>query len=44
MHVGDMYSIDYAEAAGAGDVCSAYRDSGLPLVESLKELSALLMA
>lgn len=45
LYVGDVYSIDYIGAQAAGmqamlfDVCGAYRDSGLPRVESLEELS-----
>jgi len=45
LYVGDVYSIDYLGAKAAGmqamlfDVCGAYRDSGLPRVESLEELS-----
>jgi putative hydrolase of the HAD superfamily len=44
LYVGDMYSVDYAGATGAGmqailfDVPGAYRGSGLPRVESLEEL------
>jgi HAD superfamily hydrolase (TIGR01509 family) len=44
LYVGDMYSVDYLGATGAGmqailfDVSGAYRDSGLPRVESLEEL------
>jgi putative hydrolase of the HAD superfamily len=44
LYVGDMHSIDYVGATGAGmqailfDVCGAYRESGLPRVESLEEL------
>ena len=44
LYVGDMYSVDYVGAARAGmqailfDVPGAYRDSGLPRVESLEEL------
>jgi HAD superfamily hydrolase (TIGR01509 family) len=44
LYVGDMYSIDYLGATGAGmqailfDVPGAYRESGLPRVESLEEL------
>ncbi len=45
LYVGDVYSIDYVGAQAAGmqamlfDVCGAYRDRGLPRVESLEELS-----
>ena len=44
LYVGDVYSIDYRGATGAGmqavlfDVPGAYRDRGLPRVESLAEL------
>ena len=44
LYVGDMYSVDYLGATGAGmqailfDVSGAYRESGLPRVESLEEL------
>jgi HAD superfamily hydrolase (TIGR01509 family) len=44
LYVGDMYSVDYLGAAGAGmqailfDVSGAHRESGLPRVESLEEL------
>jgi HAD superfamily hydrolase (TIGR01509 family) len=44
LYVGDMYSVDYVGATGAGmqamlfDVPGAYRESGLPRVESLEEL------
>jgi HAD superfamily hydrolase (TIGR01509 family) len=44
LYVGDMYSIDYLGATGAGmqailfDVSGSYLDSGLPRVESLEEL------
>lgn len=44
LYVGDVYSIDYRGATGAGmqavlfDVPGAYRDKGLPRVESLAEL------
>jgi HAD superfamily hydrolase (TIGR01509 family) len=44
LYVGDMYSVDYLGATGAGmravlfDVSGAHRESGLPRVESLKEL------
>jgi HAD superfamily hydrolase (TIGR01509 family) len=48
LYVGDMYSVDYLGATGAGmqavlmDVPGAYCDKNLPRVESLKELSQLL--
>jgi HAD superfamily hydrolase (TIGR01549 family) len=44
VYVGDVYSIDYLGARSAGfdavlfDVCGAYKDDGLPRVESLEEL------
>jgi HAD superfamily hydrolase (TIGR01509 family) len=44
LYVGDMYSVDYLGATRAGmqavlfDVSGAYRESGLPRVESLEEL------
>ncbi len=44
LYVGDVYSVDYRGATGAGmeailfDVCGAYRERGLPRVESLEEL------
>lgn len=44
LYVGDVYSIDYVGAKGAGfdavlfDVCGAYRERGLPRVESMQEL------
>jgi HAD superfamily hydrolase (TIGR01509 family) len=46
LYVGDVYSVDYLGATGAGmqavlfDVSGAYRESGLPRVESLEELEA----
>lgn len=48
VYVGDVYSIDYMGARAAGmhailmDVCGAYRDRGLPRIESLSELPAFL--
>jgi putative hydrolase of the HAD superfamily len=48
LYVGDVYSVDYLGAAGAGmqallmDVPGAYRDKGVPRVESLEELQILL--
>ncbi|MGO9862909.1 MAG: HAD family hydrolase [Terriglobales bacterium] len=48
LYVGDVYSVDYLGATGAGmkailmDVPGAYRDKGVPRVESLGELQALL--
>ena len=44
LYVGDFYSVDYLGATRAGmqailfDVSGAYRESGLPRVESLEEL------
>ena len=44
LYVGDVYSVDYLGATGAGmqailfDVSGAYRESGLARVESLEEL------
>lgn len=48
LYVGDMYAVDYRGATGAGmdavlfDVCGAYREKGLPRVESLGELEGML--
>jgi HAD superfamily hydrolase (TIGR01509 family) len=48
LYVGDVYSVDYLGATGAGmlavlmDVAGAYRDKGVPRVESLTELQAVL--
>jgi len=48
LYVGDVYSVDYLGATGAGmravlmDVPGAYRDRGVPRVESLTELQQLL--
>lgn len=48
LYVGDVYAVDYRGAKGAGmdavlfDVCGAYREKGLPRVESLEELVAML--
>ena len=48
LYVGDVYSVDYLGATGAGmqavlmDVPGAYRDKGVPRVESLKELQIAL--
>jgi HAD superfamily hydrolase (TIGR01509 family) len=45
LYVGDVYSVDYVGATQAGmkaclfDVCGAYREIGLPRVESLQELA-----
>ena len=44
LYVGDVYSVDYEGAKKAGmdavlfDVAGAYRERGLPRVESLAEL------
>ena len=46
--MGDVYSVDYRGATRAGmqavlfDVCGAYREKGLPRVESLEELTEML--
>lgn len=48
LYVGDVYSVDYMGARSAGmdavlfDVSGAYRDRGLPRVESLAELEGWL--
>ncbi len=48
LYVGDVYSVDYLGATGAGmqallmDVPGAYRDKGVPRVESLAELQMAL--
>ena len=48
LYVGDVYSVDYLGATGVGmqavlmDVPGAYRDKGVPRVESLEELQAVL--
>jgi FMN phosphatase YigB (HAD superfamily) len=48
LYVGDVYSVDYLGATGAGmqavlmDVPGAYREKGLPRVESLEELQSAL--
>ena len=48
LYVGDVYSVDYLGATGAGmqamlmDVPGAYRDKGIPRVESLEELQMVL--
>jgi putative hydrolase of the HAD superfamily len=48
LYVGDVYSVDYVGARGAGmqavlfDVAGAYRDRDLPRVESLTELESWL--
>jgi putative hydrolase of the HAD superfamily len=49
LYVGDVYSVDYLGATGVGmqailmDVPGAYRDKGVPRVESLEELLAVLI-
>ena len=48
LYVGDVYSVDYLGATSAGmqavlmDVSGAYRDKGVPRVDSLEELQAVL--
>lgn len=48
LYVGDIYSVDYVGARGVGmaavlmDVAGTYRDNGLPRVDSLDQLPALL--
>jgi putative hydrolase of the HAD superfamily len=48
LYVGDVYSVDYLGATGAGmqaalmDVPGAYRDKGVPRVESLEDLQIVL--
>jgi HAD superfamily hydrolase (TIGR01509 family) len=48
LYVGDVYSVDYLGATRAGmqamlfDIAGAYRESGLPRVESLEELEGVL--
>lgn len=48
LYVGDVYSVDYLGATGSDmqailfDVCGAYRDDGLPRVESMEELEMVL--
>jgi len=50
LYIGDVYSVDYLGATGAGmqavlmDVPGAYRDKGVPRVESLAELQATLQS
>ena len=50
LYVGDVYSVDYLGATAIGmqatlfDVSGAYRENGLPRVESLDELDAKLGA
>ncbi len=48
LYVGDVYSVDYLGATAAGmqailmDVSGAYRDKGVPRVESLEQLQSLM--
>ncbi len=48
LYVGDVYSVDYLGATGAGmqamlmDAAGAYRDKGVPRVESLEELQIVM--
>jgi HAD superfamily hydrolase (TIGR01509 family) len=48
LYVGDVYAVDYCGATRAGmeavlfDVCGAYRNKGLPRMETLEELIRLL--
>jgi putative hydrolase of the HAD superfamily len=48
LYVGDVYSVDYVGATGAGmqallmDVPGAYRNKGVPSVQSLEELLKLI--
>ena len=48
LYVGDVYSVDYLGATRAGmqavlfDVAGAYRDKGLPRVESMEELVGMI--
>jgi HAD superfamily hydrolase (TIGR01509 family) len=50
LYVGDVYSVDYLGATRAGmrailfDVAGAYKNNGLPRVESLEELEEILSA
>jgi putative hydrolase of the HAD superfamily len=50
LYIGDVYSIDYLGATRAGmrallfDMAGAYREKGLPRIESLEALPALLSA
>jgi putative hydrolase of the HAD superfamily len=49
LYTGDVYSVDYVGSTNAGmqcvlfDVSGAYRDKGLPRVESLEELESMLV-
>jgi len=48
LYVGDVYSVDYLGSTGAGmqailmDAPGAYRDKGVPRVESLEALQIVL--
>jgi putative hydrolase of the HAD superfamily len=48
LYVGDVYAVDYRGATRVGmkavlfDVCGAYREKGLPRVESLEELAGMI--
>jgi len=48
LYIGDVYSVDYLGATAVGmqsvlfDVAGAYKENGLPRVESLEDLEALL--
>ena len=48
LYVGDVYSVDYLGATSAGmqailmDVPGAYRNKGVPRIESLEELKSSL--
>jgi putative hydrolase of the HAD superfamily len=48
LYLGDVYSVDFLGATRAGmqavlfDVCGAYREKGLPRVESLEELAGMI--
>lgn len=50
LYVGDVYSVDYLGATGAGmqailmDISGAYRDKGVPRVESLKQLQKVILS
>jgi putative hydrolase of the HAD superfamily len=50
LYVGDLYSVDYVGASESGmqatifDVAGAYRDNGLPRVQSLVELEQALLS
>jgi FMN phosphatase YigB (HAD superfamily) len=50
LYTGDVYSVDYVGSTNAGmqcvlfDVSGAYRDKGLPRVESIEELESMLAA